>query len=353
MPSTPAVVISRRTAPLRRMLAAAQTAVRWREWYASKVPFVWTACAAAALSSPLSDGEIVRRTAGVIVFTCLCGAFGHAANDFADRDCDRAAGKRTPVGRMATAPATAILMLLGLGAVGALAPVVASPAAVWAGVATVALAAAYSLPPFRLKARRSAGIWSAAAAQRTLPMLVAFTAIGRTDAAAWVLLLVAQLAGTRWMLVHQVIDADNDRRTGVPTWVSVAGETRAGFLLRRVVFPLELVLVLAAVWLQAVRTPAVWLLPAIGVLASGAWIWQCRGSQAPYSFHGFAGQPLAGFYLLIWPLGLSVALAFARPATWVVAAAFLAWEHRYISDRVAAWLRMLRQRAGQQAASPI
>src|SRR5919206_415847 len=108
-----------------------------------------------------------------------------------------------------------------------------------AGVCAVALAAAYSLPPFGLKARRSAGIWSAAAAQRTLPMLVALTAINRMDAAAWVLLLVAQLAGMRWILVHQVIDAGSDRRVGVATWVSVVGEARALSVLRSVVFPLE------------------------------------------------------------------------------------------------------------------
>lgn len=339
MPNIPAAVTSRRTAPLGRALASVQVAVRWREWYASKVPFVWTACAASALASPLADGEIVRRAAGVLVFTCLCAVFGHVANDYADRECDRAAGRRTPAGRMAAAPATAVLLLLGAAAIGALATVAAAPAAVSAGVAAVALAAAYSLPPFRLKARRSAGIWSAAAAQRTLPMLVALTAINRMDAAAWVLLLVAQLAGMRWILVHQVIDADSDRRAGVATWVSVVGEARACYVLRSVVFPLELALLLVALWLQATRTPALWLLPAIGVLASGAWLWQCRGVQTPYSLQGYARQPLAGFYQVIWPLGLSVALALARPAMWVVVAAFLAWEHRYIGHQVAGFLR--------------
>ena len=348
----PATVTSSWTAPLGRVLASARVAVRWREWYATKVPFVWTACAAAALASPLADGEIVRRAAGVIVFTCLCGAFGHLANDFADRECDRAAGRLTPAGRMATAPATVLLLLLGAAAIGALATVAASPVAVAAGVAAIALAAAYSLPPFRLKARRSAGIWSAAAAQRTLPMLVAFTAISRMDAAAWALLLVAQLAGTRWILVHQVIDAGSDRRAGVATWVSVVGEARAGSVLRNVVFPLELVLLLAALWLQAARTPALWLLPVIGVLASGARVWQCRGLRAPYSLQGYARQPLAGFYQVIWPLGLSIALAFARPAMWVVGAAFLAWEHRYIGHQASGFLRLLRHRAHPQATGP-
>jgi 4-hydroxybenzoate polyprenyltransferase len=319
--------------------------VRWREWYASKIPFVWTACAAAALGSPLGDVEAVRRAAGVIVFTCLCGAFGHLANDFADRLCDQAAGRRTPAARMAAGPATLVLVLLAAAALGVLATVAASPQALAAGVATVALAAAYSLPPFRLKVRRSAGIWSAAAAQRTLPMLVAFTTIDRLDATAWMLLLVAQLAGTRWMLVHQVMDAESDRSAGVETWVSFVGEARARSGLRCVVFPLECALLGVALWLEAVRTPFLWLLPVMGVLASGAWAWQCRGVQAPYSLQGYSRQPLAGFYQVIWPLGFSVALAMARPAMWAAVAVFLAWEHRYIGHQLLACVRFLRHGA--------
>jgi hypothetical protein len=229
---------------------------------------------------------------------------------------------------------------------------VASAGALAAGVAAVALGAAYSLPPFRLKARGSAGIWSAAAAQRTLPMLVAFTAIGRVEVAAWTLLLVAQLAGTRWMVVHQVIDAESDRRSGVGTWVSVVGEARAGSDLRGVVFPLEFALLLATVWLQAARTPVLWLLPVAGLLLSGAWVWQCRGVQAPYSFQGYSRQPLAGFYQVVWPLGLSVALALARPELWVVGTAFIAWEHRYIGHQALASLRFLRAAAPPPAVVP-
>lgn len=329
------------TAPLGRVLADTAAAVRWREWYASKVPFVWTACAAAALGSSLAGSEIVRRTVGVIAFTCLCAAFGHVANDFADRECDNAAERHTAAARMASVPAAVVLLLLSAGAIGALAAVTASPVALSAGVATMALAAAYSLPPFRLKVRGSAGIWSAAAAQRTLPMLVALTAIGPMDVAAWVLLLVAQLAGIRWMLVHQVSDADNDRKAGVATWVTVAGEACARSVMRRLVFPLEVALLLAALCLQAMRTPILWLLPVAGILASGAWVWQCRGVQAPYSFQGYARQPLAGSYLVIWPLGLSIALALTQPGTWPVGAAFLVWQHRYIRCLLADSLRHL------------
>ena len=72
------------------------------------------------------------------------------------------------------------------------------------GIATLVLAAAYSLPPLRLKARGAAGLWAAAAAQRTLPVLLAFAVLGPLNAEAWAFASVAQLAGLRWMVVHQL-----------------------------------------------------------------------------------------------------------------------------------------------------
>jgi hypothetical protein len=54
---------------------------------------------------------------------------------------------------------------------------------------------------------------------------------------------------------------------------------------------------------------------------------------------------------VIWPFGLSVALAMARPELWVVGAAFLAWEHRYIGHQALASLRFLRAAAPLRAAA--
>src|SRR4051794_38280639 len=131
------------TSSVKRMLFA----VRWREWYASKVPFVWTACAVAAATSPLDDGTVLRRSALVIVFTCLCGAFGHLANDLADREDDRVAGKPSAVADVN--PRTKGLAAAGcaVAAIGALLLVNGGSSMAAAGALTVISAALYSLPP--------------------------------------------------------------------------------------------------------------------------------------------------------------------------------------------------------------
>jgi 4-hydroxybenzoate polyprenyltransferase len=325
-------------------LARLRLAVRWEEWYASKLPFAWTACAAAAASSTLGDAAVLRRTAAVIVFTCLCAAFGHVANDHADRACDRLAGRRTPVSGLTRGAAHLLLAALALAALAALALAGSSTAADAAGMAALALSAAYSLPPLRLKKHGALGVWAAAAAQRPLPILLAFAALGHVGAEAWAFAAVAQLVGIRWMLVHQVADAANDRRAGVATYVAAAGECRARRLLARVLVPLEVVAIAFALWAASESVPRIWAVAVAAAVVSAGWVALSGRSRAPYSLDGYDRQPLAGFYHGVWPVGAGLLLAAARPALWPIAAAILVWQSRFIAHQVLTAGRLLRQR---------
>jgi 4-hydroxybenzoate polyprenyltransferase len=325
----------------RAALAAMRRAVRWREWYATKLPFVWTASASAAAASTLSDRDVLQRTAAVILFTCLCGAFGHVANDHADRASDRAAGRHSPVSRLSPGKAWLLLTALAAAALAALAATGSGAAGLFAGAATLALAAAYSLAPIRLKGRSAAGLWSAAAAQRTLPVLLAFAALGHAGAEALAFAAVAQLAGLRWMLVHQIGDAENDRRAGIATYVVRAGDDRARRLVLDVLL-LELAAIGVALWAASTGSHAAWTIAAGGAIASCLWVALPHGTTSAYALHGFERQPLAAFYQIVWPLGAALLLAWARPGLWPLAAAFLLWEARYIGFQLATALRLLR-----------
>jgi 4-hydroxybenzoate polyprenyltransferase len=334
------------TGYLARALATVRRAggaVRWSEWYASKVPFVWTSCATAALVSPLTDSAILLKTAAVILFTCLCGTFGYLANDYADRECDRLAGKPSRSSEWTGKTVRRVMVGLGMGSLVALALAATTPAAAAAGLATVALAALYSLSPVRLKERGAVGVWSGAAAQRTLPVLVAFAALGELGGVAWALAGAAQLAGMRSMVVHQVADSANDRRSGISTYVTAAGDWRAGRLLRRIIFPLEVAAVLLALCTISLATPWVWWVAATGMLCSAAWVALCRGIQKPYSLQGWDRQPLAGLYEFVWPVGTAILVVAFRPGLWPLGAAVLLWQHKVTGHRVANGLRLLRR----------
>jgi 4-hydroxybenzoate polyprenyltransferase len=327
-------------AAVMRMLAA----VRWREWYASKVPFAWTACAVAAASSPLGAHAILRRSALIIIFTCCCGAFGHLVNDLADRVADSAVGKRR---ELSDRDPRGIALLAGgcvAGAVGALILTDGGWATIIAGTATVLSAALYSVPPVQLKRRGAAGVWSAAAAQRTLPVLTAFAAVSSVSSQAWAFAAVAQLAGLRAMLVHQIADAGADRRTHTPTYVVRAGEPRASRLLGRLVFPLELAAVLLAVWLEARTAPGAWLILAVGMLAAVAWAAVWPSPRDAFALQDSERQPLTDLYLLVWPLGASALLLADRPGLWPLGAAYAVWESRYLAARLKTTSRLLRAR---------
>jgi 4-hydroxybenzoate polyprenyltransferase len=287
---------------------------------------------------------VLRRSAAVILFTCLCGAFGHLANDHSDRACDRLAGKRSAAADLGPKATAALLGALAAAALGTLYWAGRSPATAAAGVATLALAAAYSLAPLRLKQRGAAGLWSASAAQRTLPVLVAFAALGPVGKEALAFAASAQLAGLRWMLVHQLADVANDRRSRIATYVVAAGEDRARLWLRRLV-PLELAAIAAALWTVAPVMSGIWAIPAAGALASASWAALPHRPGRAYALEGYDRQPLAGFYQILWPLGSTILLAIARPALWPLGAAFLLWESAFIVSQLGKGLGALRGRA--------
>jgi len=321
-----------------------RSAVRWSEWYASKIPFVWTACGSAAFASAYSDLVVLQRTVGVILFTCLCGAFGHLANDYADRDCDRLVGRLSVIAQLGTGRARLLLLLVGGSILMILAAADFSLSTEMAGATTLFLAAAYSLPPLRLKEKGALGLWSAAAAQRTMPVLMAFGALGVWDIQACGVAAVAQLAGIRWMLVHQLADAENDRRAGIATYVRMVGQARARWILRRVVLPLELLAVLLALGAQSVSTPAVWTGAVAEALAIGVWIFLRRGVRRAYSLDGYLNQPLASFYQLVWPVTILLVLSVSRPGLCPLVMAFLVWESAFIRRRFADVVCSLRDR---------
>ncbi len=337
----PPVPATRKT--LSSALAELRSAVRWDEWYLSKVPFVWIACAWAAAGSAQDDSAVLATCAAMILFTCLCGAFGHVANDHADRACDGLAGRTSLIAQARPATIWALLALLSAGAIGIVGLLGAGWETMALAILTLCFAAGYSLPPIRLKMRGALGLWSAAAAQRTLPVLVAFSAFDRLDSEAIAFAAVAQLNGLRWMLVHQLADARNDAAAGVATYVVRSGEKRARTLLRRIVFPLEILSVAVALLLEWSLSRQLGLVLLAYAVASAIWIRACAPFDRPYALEGSSRQPLGGLYQAVWPIAAGLALAISRPALWPFAIAFLVWEWRFLRVQLGTTYRLLRR----------
>jgi GT2 family glycosyltransferase/4-hydroxybenzoate polyprenyltransferase len=294
------------------VLLRSMALARWRGWMQSKLPFL----TAAAL---LLDPSLTAPLALAVMGTIAAGAaFGYAANEVADRASDERAGKPNRAASLPPAAWGAFLLIAATVALGLSLVWAADAAGTILVAASLALAAAYSCPPLRLKERGRSGLVAAASAQWGLPVLAVASVepAGWAQPAAWSVCLLAMALGTRWIAIHQLRDAASDRRAAVRTWAS------GGRDLSRVLWAalacelLLLALTLALTWPRA--------LPAAVALA----VWTVSAMLARSHLGSLAERlvryeeaPLAGYYFLLLPLALAVSL---KPSfEWLVLAALL------------------------------
>jgi hypothetical protein len=190
------------------------------------------------------------------------------------------------------------------------------------------VATLYSLPPTRLKERGTLGLLAAAVAQRTLPAVIVFQAMGVWDRTAVALCVLSTLIGLRYILVHQILDLRDDARTGLRTFGTDRGADFLCRLISRVVFPLELASLGVAVVTMAETVPSLWALAALYAV----WLEVLRRrlkrfalTPSPVSY-----DLLADLYFIYWPLLLAGVLCVREPVLLPVLALTIVWLFRAI-----------------------
>jgi hypothetical protein len=289
---------------------------RWRDWVQSKLPFL-TAITVLLLPSATSASRVLE-----IVATIVAGAaFGYGLNEVSDRASDRRAGKLNRAAELPRWQWLAYLILTGAGAVGlsfVWAPDAAAPVLV---LLSLGLASAYSVPPLRLKERGVAGLATAAAAQWALPVLVVSAAEpdGWLHASSWLFALLSMAIGTRWMVVHQLLDALRDRRSGVRTYLS--RRLDVGGLLP-VVLACELVLLgagLASSWPRSAPAAI-----ALGPYLAFELYLLLRRRSLSVRLASYEQAPLAAYYFFVLPVALAIGELVTATGSGTVAGLLLA-----------------------------
>lgn len=296
---------------------------RWDEWACSKMPLLFAAIYYAAMAGPTAPS--LADLAGLALSLCLYAMFGYMVNAWSDRRADLAAGKPSALARLPGASAGILVVFVLLSAMGV-------PLLLYAGRpdvlvlhgASLAMAALYSLPPVRFKERGALGLAASSIAQRVLPCMTIFQLLGAWDAVAVAMCVLGALVGTRYIMVHQLLDAAADRATGVRTVATARGEPFLRDTLRAFVFPLEVAALLVLVALLSLKSPAV----AAATAAVAAWnglqylrLKAERGSRfSPVSYAVFAD-----YYNFFLPTLLSLLLCAARPSLWPVAVFNALW----------------------------
>lgn len=308
--------------------------VRWKAWYDSKLPFFLLCMYYAAMSTESTGLPVVHDMAVLFLLLCLYASFGYVVNSLSDRSVDMAAHKSNALARMSDKSAQALVGTLAVG--GVLATLLTyrnqpSVAALF-GLAFLT-AAAYSLPPIRFKERGMLGLLVSAIAQRALPVVIVFQALGMWDWTALALCVLSMLIGLRSIIVHQIVDEEADVRAHVRTVATVKGTLFLGRLLTQVVFPLELTALAAALLLMSMELKLVGAAAVVYALWTGLQV-MLPDWRREKRFSAFSPQILADLYYLYWPLLLAVLLVERDAIFWLVLLFTLSWLLRRLRNEV-------------------
>jgi 4-hydroxybenzoate polyprenyltransferase len=231
--------------------------------------------------------------------------FGYWTNDLGDRKADRLAGKANPLATLAMPQIVGILCLwLALASLPWIVYFPVDGIGIGCLVVELLLFVLYVLPPFRLKERGLLGLVTDALYAHAIPAFLAaltFEALSPTPSSDLIYLLIGVVGwqfclGLRNILLHQLKDAANDRRSGLRTYVTRVGEARAMRVLENIFVPMEVL---------------TWLL-LLGVLCSITWLpiaawaiyltWQYPRQKKPLDLRGWLYRYLDDFYIGWFPL---------------------------------------------------
>jgi 1,4-dihydroxy-2-naphthoate octaprenyltransferase len=247
--------------------------LRAGEWWEYKLVPIFSAFYATAVMLHVPVASLWMAAVTILLSMVPGAAYVSVINDLTDRDEDLAAGKRN---RVAGRSLTAIALLIGV-------TVAAGLVFAWLWRRDVLLLSCYltawlafslySLPPFRFKTRGILGVLCDASGAHLFPTLVAvvlaFRAAGRPVNVLWIISIGvwAFAYGLRGILWHQLTDAGNDRDAGVRTFVQRHGPAVVARLSTFVVFPVELVALLAILGqLRSIGPPLLLLFYALAAL---------------------------------------------------------------------------------------
>lgn len=304
-------------------LTALLRALRLSRPWTYKAPFLISVPYYLLVIGSVSLGEALGAILGSAATILGIAGVAYILNDLADRDADLKAGKPNfTLDREPTVVLAFALLFLALALVPWVVVLPLTPRTAGLLAFELALFCAYSLPPVRLKDRGGLGAVNDALYAHVNPaLLAAFTFArlgGVTDQRLLPFVAVLGLwqmaLGLRNILLHQLLDLENDRAAGTLTWVAKLGSDRAERLLRYVVVPGELVLFAAYVGLVAadVRT----LVPGLfAFVLLTSWVIKVRWKRPlPRDFRDFLFNYVDDFCVEWIPMLVLLELVAREPA---------------------------------------
>ena len=197
--------------------------LRIKEWIDSKVTMILGVVAYFLCINKVDSIQCLKILTVYFLFLSMFLALSYVFNDYADMDIDRKAGK---IKVISSVPKWLVVLSFGvmilIGDVPVLLLVERKVLCFCIIVLITAFGLAYSFPGIRFKERGVLGLVECSFAQRCLPLtpILLFIELRKTNIILWILwFLLSFFDGLRYILIHQYIDQENDRKTGTHTFV--------------------------------------------------------------------------------------------------------------------------------------
>lgn len=293
---------------MKAFAASALNLFRVKEWYASKVPMLISVTLYIfAINKAAFSAESLLIVIALILFYGFFLSFGYIINDYADIETDKIAGKKKVIHRFSKTTALLFVILTAVTGFGTILFLKRNIMVFITLSVIYFFGMSYSAKPFRFKERGILGLIVSSSAQRCFPLFLVLAV--QIFPQWWVLLLWIILSftvGLRYILVHQYIDMENDRKSGVETFALKKEKTVYAMI--PVVFILEMILITVLYIPLCIRHK--WIFGIIGfyvVVSAVRWI----GTQSVFehkALYSFEQIPLEDFYNQYTPLILNIIL---------------------------------------------
>lgn len=292
------------------------------EWYSSKIPLTMAMLLYACRNAEpaLSDWQFMSSFLFFFLFWVCFFAFNYLFNDFADLEKDQEAGKVKAIQSVSSkVTLLSLCFLLIISIVLCFVFFHDRPLVTVVAIISYLLGMAYSAKGIRLKERGVIGVIECSFAQRNTPILMLVVMMSVKPVAAICWMCIVFINGLRYILVHQLLDKENDKKVGIQTLVS---SHNLPFRQIIIVFWVMELLLLCVLFRSALFTVSGLILVTVYALFCILnHIFIKKVLHQSYMF-SFANLPLEDLYNVFLPIILSVTYGLEHEYWWLIATAF-------------------------------
>ena len=198
--------------------------LRVEEWLTSKVTLMVGILLFFSYVNSTCVGDVVKNTIAYFLSVSMFLAISYVANDFSDIDVDIKAGKKKVIAEMPKCIVWISFFLMFL--IGNIPIIMLAKNKIICSIIiliTYVLGLSYSTLGLRFKERGIWGLIECSFAQRCMPLFLIICIEPIKDFSVFYLIgwiIISFIDGLRYILIHQVLDMDNDIKSGVNTFVT-------------------------------------------------------------------------------------------------------------------------------------